>query len=172
MATKKNSSAWYIAATHYLTTNIMLVVLSFAVFFIIGFAIAFTAPSIQDSKMFDPIFQLVALGISLLILRWAVKYGAKYVNNHYVITDKNKIINFVTGYYVFFNGAFLVGRDLVNKESTTFDLIFYVLQFAVVGYFYRTWSIENIIQEDISAQSELVGQPVTETNVRDNEPHL
>ncbi len=172
MATKKNSTVWYIAATHYLTTNIMLFVLMLVIFFAIVFVIALTAPSIQDNKMFDPIFQLLTLGISLLSLRVAVKYGAKYTNNHYVIADKNKIIKFVIGYYIFFNGAFLVGRSLVSDNISILDLIFNILQFLLVGYFYREWSIENIIQDNVSTEPELTAQPSSESNVGNNQPNL
>ena len=99
MKEKKQSANWYIAATHYLTTVVMLFVLGLIVGVI---EVILHIPSVSGFDIFNLVMAVFTVWL-------ATRYAAKFINNQYIISDKKKIIALSTVYmviiYVLFNLA-------------------------------------------------------------------
>ena len=91
---KKQSSNWYIAATHYLTAG-------FVAPLLLGFLASFLASIIP---LFTAGIGEVLFGFIFLVLAiWlGVMYSARYLKKTYVITSENKqrIVSLATIYFV------------------------------------------------------------------------
>jgi len=121
MKQKKQSSNWYIAATHYLTAG-------FAIPFIINLIAGFTLlPLINkiELNVLTTLFNLILLALSVW---FGVMYSAKYLKRTYIIQNREAII----------------------KSSTTYMVVLMTAYFAL-PFFTGHVNLSNILSYSISA---------------------
>lgn len=116
MQEKKQSSNWYIVATHYLTAGFVPfflggIVFSFLTYFLINLGITNTYLLL--------LFQTLFL---LIIIYFGVRYAAGYINKTYIIKDANRVVNLATTYYIIFN---VIGPGILYKKLIS--VIIYVI---------------------------------------------
>jgi len=93
----KKSADWYIAATHWLTS-----VVSSAIFGAIIFFILALVTQNQD------IFIIAAFLVQPLVMWFAVKYSAHFVNGRYIINNPQSIVISSFIYFLVVNGGYQV----------------------------------------------------------------
>tara|TARA_Y100000310_G_scaffold281216_1_gene301550 strand:- start:869 stop:1315 length:447 start_codon:yes stop_codon:yes gene_type:complete len=129
MKPKKQSSSWYIAATHYLTSGfaIPLVVNILAQLIIAPFLIRTGSPVI--------VF-LGLLAVSLVAIWFGVIYSANYLKKTYVIQNPVSVIKLSTAYLIVLLGIFFT-FSIITQEITALSVTFLSVNFiAVVTTFY------------------------------------
>ena len=129
MKEKKQSSSWYIAATHYLTAGfaIPFVVNLIALFIVVPFLVATGFPAVVFAGI---------LAINLVAIWLGVMYSANYVKKTYIISDHRKVVKFSTSYLVVLFGGFLIFSQVAQGVSVD-GIVFLVINFVtVVAVFY------------------------------------
>jgi hypothetical protein len=105
---KKESAAWNVAATHFLTAGFLIpVVTSFIVSFVVN-AMGLTAGSLGS--------QLISRLVWLVSIWFGVMYSARYLARKYVVSDARKITRLSTTYYVVI-AIFLIGGFMLLGAS-------------------------------------------------------
>ena len=103
MKPKKTSADWYIAATHWLTATIASVIFSV----VIGILIAIISQ--------NPIIIMIGFIILYPLMMWfAVKYSARYLDKTYIIKNANQIVILSTVYLVIVGGGLRLYNFLQN----------------------------------------------------------
>ncbi len=130
---KKQSSNWYIAATHYLTAG-------FAVPLLLGFLASFLALMIPffTAGIGKVLFEFILLVLGLWL---GVMYSARYLKKIYIITSKNKqrIVNLATIYFVvlrlifYIYGFLLIIAKIRISGGIITDLLLNILVFVVIS---------------------------------------
>lgn len=147
---KKQSSNWYIAATHYLTAG-------FVVPLLLGFLASFLALMVPfftagiGEVLFGFIFLVLAIWLGTM-------YSARYLKKTYVITSESKqrIVNLATIYFVvlrlifYVSGFFWIMTKIrVSGGLITYFLfnifIFVFLSGALFYYLSRKYIIEDSV---------------------------
>ena len=127
MKQKKQSSNWYIAATHYLTAG-------FAIPLIIGVIAGFVIVPFITAIGSEILVMLFVLVISSLSVWLGVMYSARYLKRTYIISNPGAIIKLSTAYGVILGGGFLTLQIFMNDVSLTtnlYDLMFLGVRVAV-----------------------------------------
>ena len=127
MKEKKNSSEWYIAATHWLTAMVSSV--------IFGAIIIFLLAMITQ----NPMVVLVGMIVLNPVVMWfAVKYSARYLDKTYVIRDASNIVLLSTIYLVIVAGGYrayhFVNTGVFQNEYIAFILALIVFYIASKKY--------------------------------------
>ncbi len=131
MKPKKSSPAWYIAATHYLTSG-------FAVPLIIGLIAGWILTSFNASMIVTNTVFFITFPLSLCL---GVIYSAKYIKKVYVIGESQRIITFSTAYLIIVNGGLNIMK-MIRLQS--FDYLFLsVLLGIFVFYIFSKKFIRN-----------------------------
>jgi len=140
MKPKKESADWYIAATHWLTATISMVI--FAV--VIGIALALISQ--------NPTVILIGFIILYPLMMWlAVKYSARYLDKTYVIKDASKIVILSTIYIVLVGGGFRV-MNFLSTGIITPDHIGFAL--AIIAFYFASKKyIKSNLTQGFSAQT-------------------
>lgn len=119
MKPKKASADWYIAATHWLTATISMVVFSI----VVGIILALISQ--------NPTVILIGFIILYPLMMWlAVKYSARFLDKTYVIKNANQIVILSTIYIVIVGGGFRV-MSFLSKGVITPDHIGFLLAIIV-----------------------------------------
>lgn len=128
---KKQSAEWYIAATHWLTATIASVV--FGV--VIGIILALISN--------NPVVLFVGFIIIYPLMMWfAVKYSARYLDKKYVIKNPNNIVILSTIYILLVGGGFRVYSFIANSVFTS-DLIGFILAVIVFYIASKKYILKN-----------------------------
>ncbi len=109
----KESSAWYIAATYYLTSG-------FVIPGLLGLAVSYILKNIGIVDL-NPIMNSLLLAVVWILgLTGGIFYSASYLKKTYVLKEISKIIRFSTAYFIVFNIIYLF-IDLIKmlKAGTT-----------------------------------------------------
>ena len=101
MKERKQSSSWYIAATHYLTAG-------FAIPLIVNIIAAFTVVPFLVSTGSPIVVFAGTLAIGLIAIWFGVMYSANYVKKTYIILDPKRVVKFSTEYLIVVLGGILV----------------------------------------------------------------
>jgi len=135
MKEKKNSADWYIAATHWLTATITMVV--FAV--VLGIILALIT---QNQAVI-----LVGYIILYPLMMWlAVKYSVRYLDKTYIIKNANQIVILSTIYIVIVGGGIRV-MGFISNGIITPDHIGFALAIIVFYFASRKYIKNNIEQQ-------------------------
>lgn len=97
MKPKKNSTDWYIAATHWLTSMVASGIL--------GAIVIIAVAAFTNNSTIDLIATII---VSPLVMWLAVKMSASYVNKTYVVKNASQIILLSTVYLVIVAGGYRV----------------------------------------------------------------
>jgi uncharacterized membrane protein YbjE (DUF340 family) len=140
---KKESPAWNIAATHFLTATIIPFLISLAT----GFVLRSTGMDIGS------VATMLLSNLIWVIGIWAgVMYSANYLAEHYIITDANKIINLSTTYrfilfLLFIGGGLFMASSQADTSVDKTGLAFTV-SFAVIGIIVFYLASKKYIKQD------------------------
>lgn len=128
MKQKKQSSNWYIAATHYLTAG-------FVIPLIMGLVASFALIPLLNigSEILIVLFNLIVLALSVW---FGVMYSARYLRSAYVIQNPKPIINLSTTYMVVLVMAFLIVQILMKNIVGMYILYGFVFFGVRVALFY------------------------------------
>lgn len=141
---KKESAAWNIAATHFLTAG-------FLIPFLTSLAVDFGLSSAGMDVGSVPM-QLLSNAIWLVSIWLGVMYSANYLAKKYVVTDASKIVNLSTIYRVvlatlFIGGGFFMAASdssaVVDTTAATFTVVF-----AIVGTLVFYVASKKYIKQD------------------------
>jgi hypothetical protein len=139
MKIKKTSANWYIIMTHLLT--IVVTGLIFAV--LMGMILGLLNVS-------DTISQTVFLIVFPIIMWFAVKYSASFINNNYVIKDANRIVIFSTIDFLILN-LLLTSKNIFSNNLPPLDLIGTIVAIIIVYLASKRYIKENV-NSNISPQ--------------------
>lgn len=139
MSERKESSSWYIAATHWLTSGFVIpLILTFLIVLILGFI--FGESAAEDSS--TTIIALASLIYTPLVYWLGVMYSARYVNKKYVIRNSKEIANLATVYLLVVGGGFrllqILGGGDFTFEHISFLLVLVVFYLASRKYIKNT----------------------------------
>lgn len=129
MKPKKEVSAWYAAATFYLTAG-------FVMPLIFGLIYGFIISPLVGVGTLDTILAIV---FALLGIWVGIMYSARYIRKAYVIKDKNKIVNLATIYLVV-----LLLLWWVIFLQIPFFLIGYAIRVAIFYFLSRIYVKESL----------------------------
>lgn len=141
---KKESAAWNVAATHFLTAGFLIpLVTSLALGFILSKA------GMDDGSL--PI--IVLSNAIVLVSVWlGVMYSANYLAKKYVVTDVQKIVTLSTVYMVVLFAIYIGGSILVvlNSAGATLNstTAISVVLFAIVRIVVFYIASKKYIQQD------------------------
>lgn len=127
---KKQSSSWYVAATHVLTAG-------FAVPFIGGILVVLVLSFLSISNPL--IFQGLADIANLVLIALGTWYSARYVNRTYQISNPKSVITFALIYFIivrlglFFWQTWGTTLDQMDPVGLAWTIVMFV---AGVGVFY------------------------------------
>ena len=145
---KKQSSNWYIAATHFLTAG-------FVVPLLLGFLASFLASIIPFSTS---LIREVLFGFIFLVLAiWlGTMYSARYLKKTYVITSESKqrIVNLATIYFVvlrlifYVSGFFWIMTKIRVSGGMITDFLLNIFVFVILSGALFYYSSRKYIIED------------------------
>ena len=127
MKQKKQSSNWYIAATHYLTAG-------FAIPLIIGLIAAFTLFPLLEKTGSEILVILSNIVLLVLSIWFGVMYSARYLRSTYIIQNPKPIINISTIYMVVLVTIFLIIQILIKNTvgiNILYDSVFFGVRVAL-----------------------------------------
>lgn len=127
MNEKKQSSAWYIAATHWLTS-----------FFLASIMLGLLSVFIGLFQLVTPeqaggiLFRIANLLVIIILFWFTIQYSAKYINKKYIIDDPQMIVNLSTLYVLIVSGGLQLYSILTVGFSLTsfFDLAYLLAMLA------------------------------------------
>ena len=124
MKERKQSSSWYIAATHYLTAG-------FAIPLVVNIIAAFTVIPLFGSTGSPIVVFAGTLAIGLVAIWFGVMYSVNYLKKTYIILDPKRIVKFSTAYLVVVLGGVLIFSQIV-QGLTIGGIILAAINFVVV----------------------------------------
>ena len=142
MKTRKQSSNWYIAITHYLTSGFFFPGLAA---FILGFVVL---PLIGLKAFLQPlIYFLFILCSWILGMWWGIMYSASHLNKWYIIKEKSKIVSLSTDYYIV---LYAIGAviQFVSGRVTIMTIVYTVIFLGITTFFFNLFSKKYIKNED------------------------
>ena len=101
MKTLIESSTWYIAATHYLTSG-------FVIPGLLGVTVSYVLKNIGITDLTPIMNSLLLTVVWILGLSGGVFYSVSYLKKTYILKDISKIIRFSTAYFIIFNIIYLL----------------------------------------------------------------
>lgn len=142
MNEKKQSAAWNIAATHWLTSGFVVpLILTFVIVLVLGLVFG------QGLENSATLIAFASILYSPLVYWLAVMYSARYVNKKYFIKDSNEIAKLATLYLVVVGGGFRL-LQIISGYGLTIEHIGFIL--AVIVFYIA--SKKYIRTSDLVAQ--------------------
>ena len=138
MKEKKASADWYIAATHWLTATVAMVIFGI----IMGFIIGIISGLVSNNESVILVATIISYPIAMLV---AVKYSAQYLDKTYVISNANQIVILSTVYLVIVGGGFRV-MGILSGGSITADHIGFAIAIVVFYFASKKYIKENSVQ--------------------------
>jgi len=129
---KKQSSDWYIAATHYLTgVFIPNIIGKFVLVIVFGFANALLGIG------GDLIANIEIIAGTLVIVWFGSMYGARYINSHYFIKDAAAIAGIATVFCLIINVLLFSVILMVQGQTPVIDMVISIVSgLAISAVFY------------------------------------
>lgn len=137
-SSKKNVSAWYAAATHFLTAGF---VIPFVVR-IIG--VILFALIIKESN--PTINGIVTVVLGVIGIWLGIMYSSKYIYKKYVVSNYKSVINLSTLYLVILEvifAYFLVINTEVTKTEMYYTLAYYIVLIVSFYLFSKKYITKN-----------------------------
>ena len=140
--TRKQSSNWYIAATHYLTSGfffpgLAMLILAFIIIPLIGL----------KTLMSPPVYFLFELGSWILGMWWGIMYSASHLNKWYILKEKSKIVSLSTNYYIvlYTIGALI---QFISGRVTIMTIVYTVIFLGITTSLFYLFSKKYVKNED------------------------
>lgn len=124
---KKQSAAWYIAATHWLTSGFVIPLIST---FIIGSIIFLVFK--KDPETAGTVFDFASIFYYPLVAWLGVMYSARYINKKYIIKNSSEIVKLSTLYIIVLGGGYRLFQ-IINTYNLKGEYIGFIL--AVVAFY-------------------------------------
>jgi hypothetical protein len=107
---KKTASPWWIAMTYYLTAVIPSGIAGILIAYLIPIALGLPLP-VEG----DPLWNVIALAVSMVLVWPNVWYSARYVLKTYEIKDRMRVLLWAMVYYAFSTGGYVVQDDYMSS---------------------------------------------------------
>ena len=142
MKQKKQVTAWYIAVTHYLTTGIINLVITFAANWLLVFLFS---PVLGDIEGKNKLLFIVMGNIVWFFGIWiGVLYSSRFIAKTYIVTIREKIIFLSTIYLIVIGVALRIFVFLSNSKEALIVYIIDYISFVIVIFLFYFFSKKYI----------------------------
>ncbi len=132
MKEKKESSNWYVAGTHWLTSTITSVVIGIALFVVATIVVGLTLGTEQKDVPFLAFLMILIMPLAFWL---GAKYSAKYISKKYIIRESKEIIKLATIYLVVVGGGYRA-YTAITEGGISLEMLSFVL--GVIAFYFAS----------------------------------